>query len=126
MIWEATIKRFSVVIPVEEALWFGAVFLEKEKTDLFFIDATISKQKYMRVLEKLLLPSADCAYGTGKRGFLFIKDNAAVHIARDYTRFFIRLKMNFLPWPRAIALSQPNRKYFEVACAACVLEWKEV
>lgn len=71
----------------------------REKTDICFMDATLDRQKYMKVLKPFLLPFAYCAYETRRLYFVFTQDTAAVYTARDYKKFLSRLKMSFLPEP---------------------------
>lgn len=71
----------------------------KGKTDLFIVDGTLNKEKYTGILETVMLPFAHDKYGTRKKDFRFMQDNASVHTARHCKAWFKQHKVNVLPWP---------------------------
>ena len=69
------------------------------KTCLCIVEGTLNKEKYTALLEEFMLPFAHEKFGTRKKDFLFMQDNAAVHCARHCKKWFKHNKVNVLPWP---------------------------
>ena len=85
-----------------------AAISAKGKTALCIIDGTLNKEKYTDLLEMFMLPFAHDNYGTRKKDFVFMQDNASVHTARNCKTWFKQHKVKVLPWPALSPDLNPN------------------
>lgn len=76
-----------------------AAISSKGKTCLCIVEGTLNKERYTQILEEYMLPFARAEYGTKKKDFVFMQDNASVHCARHCKSWFKQNKVKVLPWP---------------------------
>ena len=73
------------------------------KTYLALIEKTVYSKHYITVLEQVFLPFSYFNYGKCQNDFVFMQDNASVHISNHSKEWFKHFYMDVLKWPALFA-----------------------
>jgi len=77
---------------------WSIVLLGKGRGELHFVQGTVNSEKYINIMEEVMIPSKKRIFGRRKE-WLYQQDNAPCHTSKKTMKWLNDQKIPLLKWP---------------------------